>query len=90
VLGCGEDDGIGGKKGGRTHRAIDNLVVPRLVVDIDGDATERGHFLGKLREERVILSAATGVNRVGWRAGEEEEEEEEGTVRVRRLRTLWL
>jgi len=88
VLGCGEDDGIGGKKGGRTHRAINNLVVPRLVVDIDGDATERGHFLGKLREERVVLSAATGINGVGRRAGEEEEEE--GTVRVRRLRTLWL
>lgn len=48
-----------------TYAAINNALVPCIVVDVDCDPSEGGYLRGKLIETRVVLSALEkGVNRV--------------------------
>jgi len=49
-----------------TYAAINNALVPCIVVDVDCDPSEGGYLRGKLIETRVVLSGLErGVNGVG-------------------------
>ena len=52
---------VGGNGVGRgvyeTYTTINNALIPRIIVDVDGDAAEGGYFRGELGEAGVVLSA---------------------------------
>lgn len=65
-----------------SYAAIDDVLTPRIVVDVDSDAAEGGDFGGELLEAGVVLPNAAsfvslwvdvrGVSR-GWRGARAEE-----------------
>lgn len=46
------------EEGGNMYAVIDDILVPRIVVDVDCDAAEGGDFGGELVEAGVILPVA--------------------------------
>lgn len=46
----------GGEVGEGIAGGVDDAVVARIVVDVDGDAAQRGDFVGELIEAGVVLS----------------------------------
>ena len=70
------------------------MLVPGVVVDVDGDASERAHFGGEGGETGVVLSVlGGGLDGDGWggREGLILGWGGEGrTARGRRLRTWWV
>lgn len=48
-------DGASGKGGGVAYGAVDDLLVPRVVVDVHRHAAQRGDFRCELVEARVVL-----------------------------------
>ena len=67
------------------------MLVPGVVVDLDGDAAQGGDFGGELGEAGVVLSVwggeGWGLERVSGMAGWEGNGR---TARGRRLRTWWV
>ena len=54
--------------GGKTYAVVDDVLVSRIVVDVDCDAAEGGDFGGELGEAAVVLSGGWwlgGVRRWG-------------------------
>lgn len=51
---------------GETHGVVDNVLSPRVVVDVDGDAAQGRHLGRQLVQPRVVLSLAlVGLRHVG-------------------------
>lgn len=44
----------------KAYRAVDDLVIPCVVVDVDRDAAQGGDLGGELVEARVVLSGCEG------------------------------
>lgn len=42
----------------KTYRAIDDFLIPRIVVDVDRDSAQGGDFAGELVELSVVLAFA--------------------------------
>ncbi len=41
-----------------TYGVVDNILLPRIVIDIHCNAPQRGHLCRQLREARVVLTFA--------------------------------
>jgi len=67
------------------YGGVDDSLVAGVVVDVDGDATQGRHLSGEVVEARVVLALRLVSGCVVAAAGEEGV----GTVRARRLQTLW-
>lgn len=42
----------------KTYGVVDDILSPRVVVDVDGDATQGGHLGRQLVQARVVLALA--------------------------------
>lgn len=47
--------------GGCAYRGVDDMLVARIVVDVDGHAAQGRHLAGELVEPRVVLSVVRDV-----------------------------
>ena len=48
----------------KTYRVIDDSLITRIVVDVDGDAAQGGHFRGEFIEAGVVLALGGYVSEV--------------------------
>ena len=48
-----------GERGKAAYAVVDDVLVPRVVVDVDCDAAEGGYFGGEFGEAGIVLS-------IGW------------------------